>query len=68
MKQFVIIKDDLVVNHIIADTKAIAEQVTGLEAIEVIEETSFLGMGWTRSGSDWIAPPILLVEENTEEL
>lgn len=54
MANYLIIKDDKVVNVIVADTREIAEQVTGLEAIE--ETAASARLNWTRSGNVWIAP------------
>ena len=54
MKNYLIIKNNVVVNVIVADSIEIAEQVTGAEAIESTSSTPWIG--WTRSGSNWIAP------------
>jgi hypothetical protein len=59
---FAIIKDDKIINVILADSKEIAEEVTGLEALETSGEP---WIDWTRSGDTWIKPEIIDVEEVT---
>ena len=54
MANYLIIKDDKVINVIVADTKEIAEEVTGLEAID--SSNLNVGIGWTRSGDTWTEP------------
>jgi hypothetical protein len=58
---FAIIENDKVINVISADSKEIAEQATGLQAVET---TGQPWIGWTFDGTDFIAPP---VEETPSE-
>lgn len=51
---YLIVQNNKVVNVIVADTKEIAEEVTGLEAIAVTGSEPWIG--WTRSGNVWIKP------------
>jgi hypothetical protein len=55
MANFAVIKDGVVDNVIVADTKEIAEQVTGLTCVEYTEENP-AGIGWTYDGVNFIAP------------
>lgn len=66
MANYAIIENDTVTNVIVADSKEIAEEVTGLEAIEVTNEP---WVGWQRVDGEWIDPckPIEIVEEASEE-
>ena len=57
---FAIIENNKVINVILADSKEIAEQVTGLQAVET---TGKPWIGWTWDGSNFIAP----VEETPNE-
>lgn len=63
---FAIIENNKVINVIFADSQEIAEQATGLEAIETTGEP---WIHWTRTDGVWLAPiesePIV-VEEPTE--
>lgn len=65
MANYLIIQNNKVINVIVAETKEIAEQVTGLEAIESTNATPALN--WTRSDNVWIPPiretePVTLTE------
>jgi hypothetical protein len=62
-KNYAVLNGNLVTNVIVADTLTIAKQVTSAECVEC--DGSF-GIGWTRSGKDWIAPVIATVEEVIE--
>jgi hypothetical protein len=53
---FLIIKNDKIINAIIADTQEIAEQVTGLEAIEATSSEPWID--WTRTDGIWSAPVV----------
>jgi len=69
-KNYAVISGNTVTNVIVADTKEIAEQVTGLTCIEYTAENP-AGVGWTYDGEKFIAPlPVLneepVVEEPTE--
>lgn len=57
MATFAVLKDNKVINVIIADTKEIAEQVTNKTCIEYTEENP-AGIDWTYNGSEFIAPVI----------
>ena len=61
MATFAVIKDGTVNNVIVADTKEIAETVTGLTCIEYTDENR-AGIGWTYDGAEFTAP----VVEETE--
>ena len=61
MATFAVIKDGTVNNVIVADTKEIAETVTGLTCIEYTNENP-VGIGWTYDGAEFTAP----VVEETE--
>lgn len=56
MATFAVIKDELVVNNILADTKQIAEEVTGLLCIENNNGAGNVGDTW--DGSSFIKPYI----------
>jgi hypothetical protein len=60
MANYAVIKDGIVNNIIVADTKEIAETVTGLTCIEYTDE-NFLGIGWSYDGAEFTAP---VVEDN----
>lgn len=58
---YAIIKDNKVINVIVADSKEIAEEVTGLEAVET---TGQPWVNWARIDGQWVEPePIIDVEE-----
>ena len=57
MANFAEIKDGVVTNVIVADTKEIAEQVTGLTCVEYTEENP-AGIGWTYDGANFVAPVV----------
>ena len=63
MANYAVIKDGIVNNVIVADTKEIAETVTGLTCIEYTDENR-AGIGWTYDGTNFIAP---VIEEPAEE-
>jgi hypothetical protein len=54
MANYLIIDNNKVINVIVADSKEIAEQVTGKEAIDA--SSLDVQIGWTRSGDTWAAP------------
>lgn len=56
MADFAIIKDNKVINVIVANNKETAEEITGLEALET--DGSFW-TGWTRVGNIWVEPVII---------
>lgn len=58
---YAIIKDNKVINVIVSDSKEIAEEVTGLEAVET---TGQPWIDWARIDGQWVEPqPIIDVEE-----
>jgi hypothetical protein len=63
MANYAVIKDGTVNNIIVADSKEIAESVTGLTCIEFELELGAPGVGWTYDGTNFSAP---VVEEPTE--
>ena len=50
MAKFAVINNEIVTNVIIADTKEIAEQVTGLTCVEYTDKNP-AGVGWIYNGS-----------------
>ena len=62
MANYAVIKDGIVNNVIVADTKEIAETVTGLTCIEYENIPGAPGIGWTYDGAEFTAP----VVEETE--
>jgi hypothetical protein len=57
MATFAEIQDGVVTNVIIADTKEIAELVTGLTCVEYTDSNP-AGIGWTYDGTKFIAPVV----------
>jgi hypothetical protein len=55
--KFAVIKNNLVENIIVADSKAIAEEVTSKTCIEYTDENP-AGIGWAYDGVNFIAPVI----------
>lgn len=62
MATFAVIESNKVTNIIVADTKEVAETVTGLTCVEYTEEDP-VGIGWTYNGSTFDRP---LMEEPNE--
>lgn len=60
---FAVISNNNVTNLIIADSKEVAEEVTGLTCIEYTDENRPL-IGWTYDGVNFIDPTL---EEITED-
>lgn len=58
MANYAIIKDSVVFNVIVADTKEIAETVTGLTCIEVSNEPGAPGIGWSYDGAEFTLPVV----------
>lgn len=56
MANYAVIKDGLVTNVIVAESKEIAESVTSLTCIEVNNEPGAPGIGWSYDGSSFSAP------------
>ena len=65
MANYAVIKDGIVNNVIVADTKEIAEIVTGLTCIEVSNEPGSPGIGWTYDGTNFSAPVVEVPAEET---
>jgi hypothetical protein len=55
MATFAVIDNNTVTNIIVADTKEIAETVTGSTCVEYTDENP-TGIGWTYDGSTFQAP------------
>lgn len=53
MTNWAIIKDNKIINRIVADSKEIAEQVTGLE---VIDDEDWIQIGFEKFNDSWRAP------------
>lgn len=62
MANYAVIDNNIVINIIVADTKEIAEEVTGLTCVEYTDENP-AGIGWTYDGENFISP---VAEEPTE--
>ena len=62
MANFAVIDNNVVTNIIVADTKKIAEEVTGATCVEYTNENP-AGIGWIYNGENFITP---VVEEPTE--
>jgi hypothetical protein len=60
---FAVIENNLVKNIIVAESKAIAEEVTGKTCIEYTDENP-AGIGWAYDGVNFIAP---VIETEPEE-
>lgn len=56
MANYAVIKDELVTNVIVAESKEVAESVTGLTCVEVNAEPGAPGIGWSYDGSSFSAP------------
>ena len=56
MANFAVINNGIVVNVILADSKEIAEDVTGLTCIEYEFEPGAPGIGWAYNGTVFTAP------------
>jgi hypothetical protein len=54
MANFAIVDNNKVVNVIVADSKEIAEQITGQEAVEIID--NILWVDWERVNGEWFPP------------
>jgi hypothetical protein len=66
MANYAVIKDGIVNNVIVADTKEIAETVTGLTCIEYTNENP-AGIGWAYDGASFTAPVIEVPEQESVE-
>jgi hypothetical protein len=62
MANYAVIKDGVVNNVIVADTKEIAETVTGLTCVEVPNESWAPGIGWSYDGAEFTAPVVEVTE------
>jgi hypothetical protein len=63
MANYAVMNDNIVENIIVADTKEIAEQVTGKECIEYTDSNP-AGIGWAYADGVFTAP---VVEETSAE-
>jgi hypothetical protein len=61
MANYAIVENDVVINVIVADSKEIAEDVTGAEALEI---TGQPWIGWQRVDGEWVDPfkPVEVIE------
>lgn len=57
MATFAVIESNKVTNVIVADTKEIAETITGLTCVKYTDENP-AGIGWTYNGSTFEQPPV----------
>jgi hypothetical protein len=67
MANFAVIKNNIVVNVILADTLEDAEQATNLTCIEYTEEAP-AGIGWSYNGETFENPNPPVVESSPETL
>jgi hypothetical protein len=65
MTNYAVIKDGIVNNVIVADSKEIAEQVTGLTCVEFQLKPGAPGIGWAYDGTDFTAPVVEVPAEET---
>jgi hypothetical protein len=66
MANYVIIENDIVTNVIVADSKEIAEEVAGTEALET---TGQPWTGWQRIDGEWVDPtPVAEVVEEVSDM
>lgn len=56
MANYAVIKDGLVTNVIVAESKEIAESVAGLTCVEFQQEPGAPGIGWSYNGLFFSAP------------
>jgi hypothetical protein len=63
MANYAVVQNDKVTNVIVADSKEIAEQVTGLTCVEYTDENP-ASIGWTYADGVFTAP---VVEETPAE-
>jgi hypothetical protein len=75
MANYAVIKNDVINNIIVADTKEIAESITGLSCIEITPEPGAPGIGWAYDGVTFTAPIIqqpiveeLIIDPSLQEL
>jgi hypothetical protein len=61
-KTFAVLNGNVVTNVIIAESKEIAEEATGLTCVEYTQENP-AGIGWTYDGEKFVSP---VVRELTE--
>jgi hypothetical protein len=62
MANYAVIKDGIVDNVIVADTKEIAETVTGLTCVEVEHVPGAPGIGWSYDGAGFTASVVEVTE------
>jgi len=55
MANYAVIENGIVTNTIVADTKEVAEQVTGLTCVEYTD-TNPAGIGYTWDGTNFVSP------------
>ena len=63
MANYAVIKDGIVYNVIVADTKEIAETVTGLTCVEIEHVPGAPGIGWSYDGAEFAAPVVEVPNE-----
>ncbi len=54
MADYALVSGDLVVNVIVAESQEVAESLTGLVAVAVVDDAP--GMGWTLTDGEWRPP------------
>lgn len=62
MATFAVIENEKVINVIIAESKTVAEELTGKVCAEYTNEDP-AGIGWTYDGTNFIAPVVESIEE-----
>ena len=64
MSIFAVIRNGVVINTILAESKSVAEEVTNQLCIEIEQVPTGPGIGWTYNGTSFTAP---VIEEPVEE-
>lgn len=63
---FAIIENNLVENIIVAESKTVAEQITGKTCVEYTDANpAHIGLGY--DGTTFEQPPVVIVEESTND-
>lgn len=63
MPNYAVVQNDEIINVIVAENLAIAEQVTECECFEVEIEPGNPSIGWKRVDEEWIDPNIPVEEK-----
>lgn len=63
MASYAVIKNNIVDNIILADSKDVAESVSGFTCIEIVNEPGAPGIGWGYEGGEFTPPAAPVIEE-----